>query len=62
MIKDKLIKMSRPFTPDDFVDKTVIDRVKKKHPELFSDLPPLPKTLTMQGQDGRPDRTRCVWS
>jgi ABC-type nitrate/sulfonate/bicarbonate transport system substrate-binding protein len=45
MIKAKLIKMSRPFTPDDFVDKTVIDRVMQKHPELFSDLPPLPKTL-----------------
>jgi hypothetical protein len=37
--------MNRPFTADDFVDMTVIDRVMQKHPELFSDLPPLPKTL-----------------
>lgn len=45
MIKENLIKMSRPFTADDFVDTTVIDRVMRKHPELFSDLPPLPQTL-----------------
>ncbi len=45
MIKDKLIKMSKPFTADDFIDTTVLDRVMKKHPALFSDLPPLPKTL-----------------
>jgi len=45
MVKEKLIKMNRMFTADDFVDKTVIDRVMQKHPELFSDLPPLPATL-----------------
>jgi ABC-type nitrate/sulfonate/bicarbonate transport system substrate-binding protein len=45
MAKDGLIKMSRPFTADDFFDDTVLKRVIKMHPELFSDLPPLPKTL-----------------
>lgn len=45
MVKDGLIKMSRPFTADDFYDDTVLKRVMEKHPQLFSDLPPLPKTL-----------------
>jgi hypothetical protein len=29
----------------DFIDMTVLDRVQAKNQELFSDLPPLPKTL-----------------
>jgi ABC-type nitrate/sulfonate/bicarbonate transport system substrate-binding protein len=45
MIKEKLIKIAKPFTAEDFVDTTVLDRVIQKHPALFSDLPPLPKTL-----------------
>ena len=51
MIKDGLIKMSRPFTAEDFYDDTVLKRVMEKHPQFFSDLPPLPKTLErVQGQ------------
>lgn len=45
MVKAGLIKMSRPFAPEDFYDDTVLKRVMEKHPEFFSDLPPLPKTL-----------------
>ena len=45
MVKDGLIKMSRPFTAEDFYDDTVLKRVMEKHPQLFADLPPLPKTL-----------------
>ena len=45
MVKDGLIKMSRPFTADDFYDDTVLKRVMAKHPQFFSDLPPLPKSL-----------------
>jgi ABC-type nitrate/sulfonate/bicarbonate transport system substrate-binding protein len=45
MVKDGLIKMSRPFTADDFYDDTVLKRVMQKHPQFFSDLPPLPKSL-----------------
>jgi len=45
MVKDGLIKMSRPFTASDFYDDTVLKRVMEKHPELFADLPPLPKSL-----------------
>ena len=45
MVKDGLIKMTRPFTADDFYDDTVLKRVMEKHPQFFSDLPPLPKTL-----------------
>jgi ABC-type nitrate/sulfonate/bicarbonate transport system substrate-binding protein len=45
MVKDGLIKMGRPFTEDDFYDDTVLKRVVKKHPQFFSDLPPLPKSL-----------------
>jgi ABC-type nitrate/sulfonate/bicarbonate transport system substrate-binding protein len=45
MVKDGLIKMNRPFTAADFYDDTVLKRVMEKHPQLFSDLPPLPKTL-----------------
>jgi NitT/TauT family transport system substrate-binding protein len=45
MIKDGLIKMTRPFTTADFYDDTVLKRVMEKHPQFFSDLPPLPKTL-----------------
>lgn len=45
MVKDGLIKMSRPFTADDFFDDTVLKRVIAKRPELFSDLPPMPRTL-----------------
>jgi NitT/TauT family transport system substrate-binding protein/sulfonate transport system substrate-binding protein len=45
MIKDGLIKQDKPFVASDFIDMTVLDRVQLKHPELFSDLPPLPKTV-----------------
>lgn len=45
MIKDGLIKQDRPFVPADFIDPTVLNRVEKSHPELFADLPPLPKTV-----------------
>lgn len=45
MIKDGLIKQDKPFVAADFIDATVLDRVQLKHPELFSDLPPLPKTV-----------------
>ena len=45
MIKDGLIKQNKPFVASDFIDMTVLDRVQLKHPELFSDLPPLPKTV-----------------
>jgi NitT/TauT family transport system substrate-binding protein len=45
MIKDGLIKQDRPFVPADFIDPTVLNRVEKNHPELFSDLPPLPTTV-----------------
>ena len=45
MVKDGLIKMSKPFTAEDFYDDTVLKRVMEKHPQFFSDLPPLPKTL-----------------
>jgi NitT/TauT family transport system substrate-binding protein/sulfonate transport system substrate-binding protein len=45
MIKDGLIKQDKPFVAADFIDMTVLDRVQAKNPELFSDLPPLPKTL-----------------
>jgi len=45
MVKDGLIKMTRPFTADDFYDDTVLKRVMAKHPQFFSDLPPLPKSL-----------------
>jgi NitT/TauT family transport system substrate-binding protein len=45
MVKDGLIKMSRPFTAEDFYDDTVLKRVMDKHPRFFSDLPPLPKSL-----------------
>lgn len=45
MIKEKLIRRDQPFTPDEMLDKTVLERVMQKHPEYFSDLPPLSKTL-----------------
>jgi len=45
MVKDGLIKMNRPFTAADFYDDTVLKRVMEKHPQLFADLPPLPRTL-----------------
>ncbi len=45
MIRDKLIKRDKPFTADEMLDHTVLDRVIQKHPDMFSDLPPLPKTL-----------------
>jgi ABC-type nitrate/sulfonate/bicarbonate transport system substrate-binding protein len=45
MIKDGLIKQDKPFVAADFIDMTVLDRVLQKHPELFSDLPALPKTV-----------------
>jgi ABC-type nitrate/sulfonate/bicarbonate transport system substrate-binding protein len=45
MIKSGLIKKDKPFEAADFYDDTVLKRVMEKHPEFFSDLPPLPKTL-----------------
>jgi NitT/TauT family transport system substrate-binding protein/sulfonate transport system substrate-binding protein len=45
MVKAGLIKMSKPFVATDFYDDTVLNRVTEKHPELFADLSPLPKTL-----------------
>lgn len=45
MIKTGLLKKSTPFVADDFYDGTVFKRIVDKHPEFFSDLPPLPKTL-----------------
>jgi NitT/TauT family transport system substrate-binding protein/sulfonate transport system substrate-binding protein len=45
MIKDGLIKQDKPFVPADFIDMTVLERVQQKHPELFTDLPALPKTV-----------------
>ncbi|HVY59966.1 MAG TPA: ABC transporter substrate-binding protein [Xanthobacteraceae bacterium] len=45
MIKSGLIKKDKPFEASDFYDDTVLKRVMAQHPELFSDLPPLPKTL-----------------
>lgn len=45
MIKTGAIKMDKPFQPGDFYDDTVFKRILEKHPQLFADLPPLPKTL-----------------
>ena len=45
MVKAGLIKMSKPFVPNDFYDDSVLKRVMDKYPELFSDLSPLPKAL-----------------
>jgi hypothetical protein len=45
MVKAGLIKTSKSFTPADFYDDTVLKRVMEKHPELFSDLAPLPAAL-----------------
>jgi len=45
MIKDGLIKQDRPFVPADFIDQTVLNRIEQKHPDLFADLPALPKTV-----------------
>jgi NitT/TauT family transport system substrate-binding protein len=46
MVREGLIKPARPFAADDFYDKTVLDRVMYKNPELFADLPPLPTALS----------------
>lgn len=40
-----LIKIAKPFVVADFFDPTALDRVQQKHPEFFSDLPPLPPDL-----------------
>jgi ABC-type nitrate/sulfonate/bicarbonate transport system substrate-binding protein len=45
MIRSGLLKKDKPFEPADFYDDTVFQRIVSKHPELFADLPPLPKTL-----------------
>jgi NitT/TauT family transport system substrate-binding protein len=45
MIKNGLIKKDKPFEATDFYDDTVLKRVMEKHPQLFSDLPPLPTKL-----------------
>jgi NitT/TauT family transport system substrate-binding protein/sulfonate transport system substrate-binding protein len=44
MVKDGLIKMARPFVAEDFRDMRVLAKIVKEHPELFDDLPPLPRT------------------
>jgi ABC-type nitrate/sulfonate/bicarbonate transport system substrate-binding protein len=43
MVKDGLIKMAQPFVADDFRDLRVLTKIIKEHPELFSDLPPMPQ-------------------
>lgn len=45
MIKSGLLKKDRPFEPDDFYDHTALERIMQKQPQLFSELPPLPKTV-----------------
>ncbi len=45
MIKSGAIKMDKQFQPGDFYDDTVFKRIVQKQPQLFADLPPLPKTL-----------------
>ena len=45
MIKSGAIKMDKPFTARDFYDDTVFQRIVQKSPQLFADLPPLPKTV-----------------
>ena len=45
MIKNGLLKKDKPFEPDDFYDSTVFSRIVAKQPELFADLPPLPKSI-----------------
>jgi ABC-type nitrate/sulfonate/bicarbonate transport system substrate-binding protein len=45
MIKSGLLKKDKPFEPNDFYDDTAFQRIAQKHPELFADLPPLPKTV-----------------
>jgi NitT/TauT family transport system substrate-binding protein/sulfonate transport system substrate-binding protein len=53
MIKTGLIKKDKPFEATDFYDDTVFKRIVDKHPELYADLPPLPKTLAQcKGQLG----------
>jgi ABC-type nitrate/sulfonate/bicarbonate transport system substrate-binding protein len=43
MVKDGLIKVAQPFVADDFRDLRVLTKIIKEHPELFSDLPPMPQ-------------------
>jgi hypothetical protein len=45
MIKSGLLKKDKPFEPDDFYDHTALERIMQKQPQLFSELPPLPKTV-----------------
>jgi ABC-type nitrate/sulfonate/bicarbonate transport system substrate-binding protein len=45
MIKNGLLKKDKLFEASDFYDDTVFKRIVAKHPELFSDLRPLPKTV-----------------
>lgn len=53
MIKTGLIKKDKPFEATDFYDDTVFKRIVDKHPELYADLPPLPKTVAQcKGQLG----------
>jgi hypothetical protein len=53
MVRDGLIKMPRPFAVEDFRDLRVLDKITAEHPELFDDLPPLPKTVAeCKGQLG----------
>jgi ABC-type nitrate/sulfonate/bicarbonate transport system substrate-binding protein len=45
MIKNGLLKKEKPFVAKDFYDETIFNRIVAKHPEFFSDLPPLPKQV-----------------
>jgi sulfonate transport system substrate-binding protein len=56
MVREGLIKPARPFEPNDFYDTTVLDRITANQPELFADLPPLPKALS-QCKGQLPDRS-----
>jgi NitT/TauT family transport system substrate-binding protein/sulfonate transport system substrate-binding protein len=53
MIKSGLLKKDKPFEAGDFYDDTVFKRIVDKHPQLFADLPPLPRTVAeCKGQLG----------
>jgi ABC-type nitrate/sulfonate/bicarbonate transport system substrate-binding protein len=43
MAKDGLIKIAQPFVADDLRDIRIADKIVRQHPELFTDLPPLPQ-------------------
>jgi hypothetical protein len=45
MIRSGQIKQDRPFVAADFYDLTAYRAITTKHPELFTDLPPMPTRL-----------------